>query len=131
MADLETLIIGGVDLRTTPPGSVPPGGSVKVAPLWTTNVVTLLDGRQRTLRGEKQAGWTVTVTVPDGYAMPAAAAQALFSAQGAFGTVSVTENLSGRALSSWAGFVEELDLQEVPGTNRAAYTGSFRLRVEE
>ena len=60
-----------------------------------------------------------------------AAAQALFSAQGAFGTVSVTENLSGRGLSSWAGFVEELDLQEVPGTNRAAYTGSFRLRVEE
>ena len=128
---LETLSVGGIDFRDTYPNSVPPGGSVKVTPIWTSEVATLLDGRQRTFRAPNRAGYTVSVTIPDGYGMPAGAAALLMAAAGSFGTVSVTENLSGQGMQTWTGFVEEVSLDEIAGTGRQAWRGSFRLRVEE
>ena len=128
---LEKLIINGIDTRVDGVGSVPPGGVVTVRPIWATEIVTFLSGRQQTFRAPERGAVEVSVDAPDNYAVSLAVKNALDAAFMSFGSVSVTENLSNPGVEqTWEGYLTSLDTREVVGSNRELFNFKFTLRQE-
>ena len=128
---LEKLVINGIDLRQDGVGSVPGGASCAVSPVWVSEVVTLLDGRQATFRAAQRGAVEVSVDGGEAFVISSAVKQQLEQALMTFSTVSLIETLSEPSEERhWSGFLTEFTPRELEGSDRELFLFKFKLRQE-